>query len=54
MESKQYFVYILSSISKVLYIGVTNDLRRRVLEHKNEVLKVSLKSIESKNWFILK
>ena len=29
-----YFVYILSSRGRVLYVGVTNDLRRRVLEHK--------------------
>ena len=29
-----YFVYILSSISRVLYIGVTNDLPRRIWEHK--------------------
>ena len=36
MASKNYFVYILSSISRVLYIGVTNDLQRRVLEHKGE------------------
>ncbi len=36
MESRQYFVYILSSISRILYIGVTNDLQRRVLEHKDE------------------
>ena len=36
MASKNYVVYILSSISRVLYIGVTNDLQRRVLEHKAE------------------
>ncbi len=36
MQSKQYFVYILASISKVLYIGVTNNLQRRLLEHKDQ------------------
>lgn len=34
MVKQQYFIYILSSISGVLYIGMTNDLRRRVNEHK--------------------
>ena len=31
---KQYYVYILSSVSKVIYIGVTSDLAKRVYEHK--------------------
>lgn len=31
---KQYYVYILSSYSRTLYIGVTNNLTKRVWEHK--------------------
>jgi putative endonuclease len=36
MSEKQYFVYIMSSVSKVLYIGVTNNLPRRIAEHRGE------------------
>ena len=35
--SRQYYVYILASISKVLYVGVTNDLTRRIWEHKEKL-----------------
>jgi putative endonuclease len=36
---KQYFVYILTNKSnKVLYIGVSNNLERRMYEHKNKMI----------------
>ena len=36
----QYWVYILSNKThSVLYIGITNDLYRRYMEHKNGIVE---------------
>lgn len=31
---KEYYVYILASNSKTIYIWITNNLQRRIYEHK--------------------
>ena len=36
---KRYFVYILSSKTKVLYVGMTDDLARRIFEHKSGLVE---------------
>jgi len=35
MRDHEYFVYIMSSRSGTLYIGMTNSLYRRALQHKS-------------------
>ncbi len=40
MKLHQYYVYILTNVNNtVLYTGVTNDLVRRVFEHRKKVIQ---------------
>ena len=34
---RHFYVYILSTKSRVLYTGITDDIYRRTWEHKNDV-----------------
>ena len=37
--SRTYYVYIISNQSRTLYIGLTNDIRKRVWEHKTGLVE---------------
>jgi len=40
METKQFYVYIMTNkANTVLYTGMTNDIRKRVYEHKQKLIE---------------
>lgn len=40
MKMNSYYIYILSNWNnKVLYVGMTNDLERRLYEHINKLIE---------------
>jgi len=40
MKKKSFYVYILTNKSnKVLYVGITNNLSRRIYEHKHKLVE---------------
>ena len=34
--ARQYFIYLLASYRRVIYVGVTNDLERRLRQHQTK------------------
>lgn len=40
MERKQYYVYIITNKrNSTFYIGVTDNLIKRIYQHKNKIVK---------------
>ena len=34
----QYYVYIVTNKSRTLYVGMTNNIKKRLYEHKNKLI----------------
>jgi len=37
--SKTYYVYIMANQSRTLYVGITNNIRRRVCQHREKLVE---------------
>jgi len=49
MSNKNYYVYILTNKrNTVFYIGITDNLKRRLYEHKNELIEGFTKKYQLK------
>ena len=36
-QRRDYYVYILTNASRTLYVGVTNDLEKRLHQHRSKI-----------------
>ena len=52
-DERQYYVYMLASRTRRLYVGMTNDLHRRVLQHRTKAIEgfASKYNIERLVWY---
>ncbi|WP_332248135.1 GIY-YIG nuclease family protein [Chloroflexus aggregans] len=51
MSNYNFYIYILTNWNnKVMYIGITNNLERRIYEHKNKMVDGFTKNITLINW----
>ncbi len=39
INDRRYYVYLLGNRARTLYVGVTNNLQRRIFEHKNKLVE---------------
>jgi putative endonuclease len=51
---KHYYVYILASLSGTLYIGITNNLERRMVEHREGLVEGFTKQLRCRSADLLR